>query len=406
MISIQAFCVNVTKVGEIFMRHGINAKVSTNEIIVYAEHIPKEVLSELLKTARVTSVSNFQQQPKEDPKEPLPCTKPQVESCAEVKVVKKDPIGKVTEEAGSEEPKQRKTENQEETVTDEEQYAPPMEVVREDVKEKAALIASVQEAREHRFERWLRGRDMPDRLMRGQVYKWGEIEGYDDEREGSIKRCVIIVQNDYDNTTSDDTIALLCTSEYEKRSQVHCNFQLIPGNMEDFDQFRLKYFAHCTLFSSRIIGINRSQLGRYLGTLNVGFMNRLQSSIDYCLGLKRSKDVNWAQLDMLSRVNVGKLFEIAKSNLTDEEKVKEFMILFGFDRTKNGVSYVEKAILKAVKLTDYRIEHLATLISDEEDVDEREIQRLMIARIKENFQVRFSPAISFIRLIVCLLKKG
>ena len=403
MISIQEFCINVSQVGEIFMRYRMTAKVSSNEIIVYAEHIPREVLEELLTVAKVTSIRNFEEQPQTvfETKETISAPEPKSNPSEKMKEKERE----VEFVADNSIPTEEDTSVEEAENIDEEQYASPMEVV-EEVHEKAALIAEVQERREKEYERRLRDDDIPKYLMRGQVYKWGEIRGYDDEREGSIKSCVIIIQNDYDNSMSDDTIALFCTSEYERRSQVHCNFRLYPGNMVDYSQQRLRYFDNCTLFSSRIIGVNRSELGRYLGTLSNGFMNELQSSIDYCIGLKRSRDVNWAQLDILSKVDVEKLYGIAKSDQTNKEKVKDIMLLFGFDRSKNGVSYIESAILKAVKLKDYRMEHLATLISDEVNVDEREVERLMVARIKEHFQVRFSPAISFIRLMVSLLKKG
>ena len=404
MISIQTFCINVSEVGEIFMRHRINAKVSSNEIIVYAEHIPREVLKELLSVAKVTNIRNFEEQPQTVFETKVTMSAPELKSDPSEKMEEAEKADAETAAENSVSTEEEPLEEEIETI-DEDQYASPMEVV-EEVHEKAALIAEVQERKEREYERRLRDDDIPKYLMRGQVYKWGEIRGYEDEREGSIKSCVIIVQNDYDNSMSDDTIALFCTSEYERRSQVHCNFRLYPGNLLDYSQSRLRYFDNCTLFSSRIIGVNRSELGRYLGTLSNGFMNELQSSIDYCIGLKRSRDVNWAQLDILSKVDVEKLYGIAKSDQTNKEKVRDMMLLFGFDRSKNGVSYIESAILKAVKLKDYRMGHLATLISDEVNVDEREVERLMVARIKEHFQVRFSPAISFIRLMVSLLKKG
>ena len=78
------------------------------------------------------------------------------------------------------------------------------------------------------------------------------------------------------------------------------------------------------MFAGHIKGINRSQLGEYLGTMTDVFMSTLQPTIDFCLGLKRTRTVNWAQLQILATVNITELFEISKSNTDDSEKVIEF----------------------------------------------------------------------------------
>ena len=55
---------------------------------------------------------------------------------------------------------------------------------------------------------------------------------------------------------------------------------------------------------------------------------------------------------------------------------------------------------------DYKLEFLAEIAAEERQVDANEVLRLIVARIKENFHFKKSPAISFIRLIDSLLKKG
>lgn len=242
-------------------------------------------------------------------------------------------------------------------------------------------------------------------VYRGEVYKWGSIRDYDD-REGKIKECVIIIQNDYQNSASDDTIALFCTTHYEKRASISFSFQFTRGTMIDYSANRLELFEHCTFFVGRIKGINRKDLGEYLGTMNNMFMNTLQPTIDFCLGLKRSRTVNWAQLQILSTVKMEDLFKISESEVSDKRKVEEFLELFGFDMSFNGMEYVKDAILIASKLRDYRLEYLAETIAKEQNVDANEVLRLIVARIKENFHFKKSPAISFIRLIDRLLKKG
>ena len=242
-------------------------------------------------------------------------------------------------------------------------------------------------------------------VYRGEVYKWGAIRD-DDDREGKIKECVIIIQNDYQMSASDDTIALFCTSHYEERAPIHFSFALTEGTMVDHNTNRLGLFDRCTMFVGHIKGISRKQLGEYLGTMNDSFMNTLQPTIDFCLGLKRSRTVNWAQLQILSTINMADLFAISDAKISNSEKVTEFLKLFNFDMTKNGMEYVKKAILVAYTMGDYRLEDLAQTIAKKEQVEAEEVLRLIVARIKENFQFRKSPAISFIRLIDKLLRKG
>ena len=70
------------------------------------------------------------------------------------------------------------------------------------------------------------------------------------------------------------------------------------------------------------------------------------------------------------------------------------------------MDYVRDAILVAYSLGDYRLEDLAEIIAKKEKVEAQEVLRLIVARIKENFHFKKSPAISFIRLIDKLMKKG
>lgn len=242
-------------------------------------------------------------------------------------------------------------------------------------------------------------------VYRGEVYKWGTIRDSEDI-EGKIKECVIIIQNDYQMSASDDTIALFCTSHYSERAPFRFSFKLDNGTMIDHSSKQLKLFDQCTMFVGHIKGVNRNQLGKYLGTMTDSFMNTLQPAIDFCLGLKRSRTVNWAQLQMLSTIDMAEMFAICESRISSSEKVTQFLKLFHFDITQNGMEYVKNSILIASKLGDYRLEDLAQIIAEKKQVDANEVLRLIVARIKENFRFRKSPAISFIRLIDKLLKKG
>ena len=242
-------------------------------------------------------------------------------------------------------------------------------------------------------------------VYRGEVYKWDSILDEDDG-EGKIKECVIIIQNDYQMSASDDTIALFCTSHYEERAPFHFSFALTEKTMLDHSADRLGFFDRCTLFVGHIKGISRKQLGKYLGMMTYSFMNTLQPTIDFCLGLKRSRTVNWAQLQMLSTIDMADLLAIAESKVSNSQKVTEILKLFHFDMSQNGMEYVKNSILIASTLGDYRLEDLAQLVAEKEQVEATEVLRLIVARIKEKFHFKKSPAISFIRLIDKLLRKG
>ncbi len=383
MIVIQTLKHNVVDVSELLVQCNITAEVLPNKITILQDRIPDAVLKELFSQVTVVSFGNY-----DETFQPLHLTDE-----SSVEQGNKD----------SEETADDKSASTGKETTDEEDSTPSINVTPASVENTAKVIASIQEMNEQEKEQQMDPDKEPDRLWRGQVFKWGSIRG-SDEHDAAIKDCVIIIQNDYDNNASDETIALLCTSDFSKRSQLHYNFKLNSQTMNYCSPSRLLHFYNASLFTSRIIGINKSQLGRYLGTMKNTFMNTLQPSIDYCLGLKRSRNVDWVQLNILSRVDVSQLFDIAKSESTDEEKVDKYLELFGFDMSKKGIVYVKKAILKAFSMPDYRMEHLATAVSYSEHVDEKEVLRVIVARIKETFNMKQSPALSFIRLVVCLLK--
>lgn len=242
-------------------------------------------------------------------------------------------------------------------------------------------------------------------VYRGEVYKLGYSRN-DDDREGKIKECVIIIQNDYQNSASDDTIALFCTTHFEKCAPIRFSFQFNKSTVFDYIPRRLGVFDHCSFFVGKINGINRKQLGDYLGTMNNEFMNNLQPTIDFCLGLKRSRTVNLTQLKILRTISTEDLFKISESKVNDEIKVEEFLKLFGFDMSGNGIEYVKDSILITRTLSNYTLDFLAQIIAEKKDVEAKEVLRLIVARIKENFHFKKSPAISFIRLIERFLKKG
>ncbi len=357
MLKLLARDVDICRVSKLLGKNRLKASITESSIIIDSDEITDEVIENLFKNATIFSAQNYH--------------------------TSDDATSMVTE---------TKVQEQDIYVDVPPQVAETTFVTQADVEvEKTKLSRSKIPKSEM--------------VYRGEVYKWGSVRDKDDG-EGRIKECVIIIQNDYQMSVSEDTIVLFCTSHYEERAPAEFSFALTEETITDYSSKRLKFFDHCTFFVGHIKGISRKQLGKYLGTMTDSFMNTLQPTIDFCLGLKRSRTVNWAQLQMLSTIDMADMFVIAKSKVSNSKKVTEFLKLFHFDMTKNGMEYVKKSILVASTLGDYRLEDLAQLIAKKEQVEAGEVLRLIVARIKENFHFKKSPAISFIRLIDKLLRKG
>lgn len=243
-------------------------------------------------------------------------------------------------------------------------------------------------------------------LERGEVYSWDIYTNSSEDEYQKVRECVIILQNNYPVSDFDNTIALFCTSSiYSKNIAIDYTLYLNEKNLIDCNKAKVNEFR-APMFIKELRGVKREELGEYLGTINNYFLNALQPQIDYCLGLKRYRTVNFAQLKMLSMVNMQELFQISKSNKKNSEKITEFLELFGFDLNKNGMKYVQKAILYTQDMIEYNLDALAIRIAEKEHVEPAEVLRLIVARIKEHFKFKKSPAISFIRLIDSLMKKG
>lgn len=403
MLRLHVANIDICRISKSLGRCRLKAFITNSTIIIDSDEIPEYVVDMLFANATILEAQNYQSDDSD--------TNDYVETESE----KEDES--IVEESKSVHASETATESISDEVVETEDEMPPKEPTHIE-ESKAESVDSENNMEgfignlenfgiEFEGENSSTKNKIPksEMVYRGEVYKWGSIRDNDD-REGKIKECVIIIQNDYQNSASDDTIALFCTTHYEERAPISFSFQLIKETMIDHNAHRLDLFDHCTFFVGRIKGINRKDLGKYLGTMNDMFMNTLQPIIDFCLGLKRSRTVNWAQLQILSTVKMEDLFKISESKVNDKKKIEEFLELFGFNMSLNGMEYVKESILIARKLRDYRLEYLAEIIAERHKVEANEVLRLIVARIKENFHFKKSPAISFIRLIDRLLKKG
>lgn len=241
-------------------------------------------------------------------------------------------------------------------------------------------------------------------LHRGEVYAINSSKKLSPD-DVQPKECAIIIQDDYLNSTSNNTIALFCSSQPENLALSKFSFRLSDDILFDSCPERLLPYYCCTFVINSLEGIKSGKLGKYLGTVNNRFMGKIQPAIDFHLGLKRSRTVNLAQLQIISTVNTNELLQIAQSADTIENKVNRLLDLFKFDFTLNGVNYLRDAIIYATQLTNYRLEDLATEVAKNKNINEVEVIRLITARIKEHFKLKQVPALSFIRLIDSLARR-
>ena len=268
-------------------------------------------------------------------------------------------------------------------------------------------------------------------VKRGEVYMCDFGEPYGSEQ--GFEKYAIVVQNDYGNLHSPTTIVIACTTEQKKKLPVHfhCNFS--SSNMIDYDESRVSSSMN-VIMTEQIFTVDKTRLRKYIGILTTEFMKSIEEKINISLHLsthevktiektvyvdspvplqtivapektKERKDLNLVQVQLLSFVDINELLKISLSNTTDEIKAQKILELFGFDFKRNGVTYLLKAIIASPKDVYFNLETLTENISRTENIDKEEIQRLIIARVKERFCLRKTPTIDFIRLVNIFLLK-
>lgn len=263
------------------------------------------------------------------------------------------------------------------------------------------------------------------KVKRGEVYLCDFGENLEQELNG--KRYAIIIQNDDGNEHSPNTIVLPCTTQHKNNLPVHYIFRFSSENMVEYSNARVSSKINVAL-GENITTVSKSRLTNYLGTMTENFMDEhIQPIIDRSLALKRKtktvyvekdldsvqmakatyRDLNLTQIQLLSFVNIDELLLISKSSIKDSEKSYKILQLFGFDFSKNGVQYLLDAICIAPKSKYFNLETLSQKLSEtgEYTIEASEIQRLIVARVKERFKLKKSPTIDFIRLVNRLLTK-
>ena len=114
---------------------------------------------------------------------------------------------------------------------------------------------------------------------------------------------------------------------------------------------------------------------------------------------KQRRDINMAQVKLLSLVDINELISISQRDISDEEKIRTILKLFGFDLNQVGIQYLQEAIISSPKDTYFNLETLSEKVSKKVNVKKEEITRLIVARVKEKFNLKNTSTIDFIRLV-------
>ncbi len=117
------------------------------------------------------------------------------------------------------------------------------------------------------------------------------------------------------------------------------------------------------------------------------------------------EELNEVQRELLKFANLTDVYNICSDAMSDKDKVKILLEIFGFDSTRRGVDLLNDAIFASLRCQYYNLETLSNLVHKiHSEIVPSEIQRLIVARVKENFKMKKAPTSDFIRLINNLIK--
>ncbi len=117
------------------------------------------------------------------------------------------------------------------------------------------------------------------------------------------------------------------------------------------------------------------------------------------------EELNEVQRELLKFANMQDVYNISSDAMSDKDKVKILLEIFGFDSSRRGVEFLNDAIFASLRCQYYNLETLSNLVNKiHPETVPSEIQRLIVARVKENFKMKKAPTSDFIRLINNLIK--
>lgn len=260
-------------------------------------------------------------------------------------------------------------------------------------------------------------------IKRGQVY-WCDFGNPYGCEQGGLRPAIIIQNNDINSHSNSIIVVPSSISANKKNLHFHYHSILSEKTLIDYDPKKIRT-AKSAILTDQIRVIDKSRLISYIGTLKPQYLLEIQNKINFVIhsnteikstvknkkentnvsNIKIIKQFNETQLKLLSFVDYDKLFIISQSDFSVEDKIKKILKLFGFNLKQNGVEYLLKAIEISLKNTYFNLEILSESVSKNTGVEKGKIERLIVARVKENFNSKKAPTIDFIRLINIVLAK-
>lgn len=234
--------------------------------------------------------------------------------------------------------------------------------------------------------------------------------------EQGYMRPAIVIENMEMSMKSNTTIVVPCTTNLKRNLSNNFAFEFCEKNMLD-RKFWPGAKKTSVAITNQIRVIDKTRLRKFIGTMTPEFMNELSEKIAIQLSLKngfkpkkpvpkaiKGTQLNEIQIQLFEYVDVHEFFNILSKEEAENSKAEKILELFGFTFKANGENYVLEAILIAPDDKYFNLEMLCESIAEKEiGIDKDEVKRLIIARVKEKFKFKKSPAIEFIRLIKSFL---
>ena len=247
----------------------------------------------------------------------------------------------------------------------------------------------------------------------GEVYlcDFGEPYGHE---TGYLRPAIVVQSSTYGAYPNVPALVIPCTTNLSKNYENTHIFTFSKKNMDDIISSSRYNFRETKAFCGNITSVDKKRLRLYLGRMSDNFMRdfiqkKLMLSLDIDNQITEYNitydTLSSSQIEILATVDVKDFLEIAKMKISNENKVQKMLELFKFDLNKMGVQYLKKAILVSATQQHFNLVTLSENVAATEKIAQSEVQRQIIARIKENFNQKKSVALDFIRLINTFLRK-
>lgn len=159
--------------------------------------------------------------------------------------------------------------------------------------------------------------------------------------------------------------------------------------------------------ADKICTIEKTNLISRIGHISAEILQKLEGCMMSALGINvlttgiDEPVLSLLQIELLEKINISKLRQISSDSTASlDEKAKKILSLYGLDLNKAGVPYLLEACTVKVSPDKKALpEILAAVAEKHKGVDKNEMQRLIIARLKETLGMKYSPANQFVRLV-------